>query len=52
MESKTATSEEFERFTRLVDDVLSVPKADVERIKSEPLYKDIRKSQIVSDKTA
>ncbi|WP_263379706.1 hypothetical protein [Granulicella paludicola] len=36
MESKPAKSEEFDKFTSLVDSVLSVPKADVERIKSEP----------------
>ena len=36
MGSKQPTSPEFDRFTSLVDSVLSVPKADVERIKSEP----------------
>jgi hypothetical protein len=40
MDSKQAKSEEFDRFTNLVDGVLSVPKADLERIKSEPWPED------------
>jgi len=31
-----STSTEYDRFTSLVDSVLSVPKAEVDRIKSEP----------------
>jgi hypothetical protein len=31
---------EFDKFTNLVDAVLSIPKADVERIKSEPWPKE------------
>jgi hypothetical protein len=34
--AKPSTSPEFDKFISLVDAVLSVPKADVERIKSEP----------------
>ena len=33
---------EFDKFTDLVDSVLSVPRADVERIKNEPLTKERR----------
>jgi hypothetical protein len=36
MEPKTNKATEFDKFTSLVDSVLSIPKADVERIKSEP----------------
>jgi hypothetical protein len=42
MKPETENATEFERFTSLVDSVLSVPRADVERIKSEPLTKDRR----------
>jgi hypothetical protein len=34
--AKPSTSPEFDKFISLVDAVLFVPKADVERIKSEP----------------
>jgi hypothetical protein len=36
MKLNTETPSEFDKFTSLVDSVLSIPKADVERIKSEP----------------
>jgi len=34
------TVSEFDKFTSLVDSVLSVPKADVERVKREPLSEE------------
>ena len=37
---------EFDKFTNLVDAVLSIPKADVERIKSEPWPED-KKDRII-----
>lgn len=37
MKADSGKTSEFDRFTSLVDSVLSVPKADVERIKREPL---------------
>jgi hypothetical protein len=36
MKPDTKQPSEYDKFTNLVDAVLSVPKADVERIKSEP----------------
>ena len=36
MKADTESTSEFDKFTTLLDSVLSVPKADVERIKSEP----------------
>jgi hypothetical protein len=42
MKRDTENATEFDRFTSLVDSVLSVPQADVERIKSEPLSKERR----------
>jgi len=42
MELKPPTSPEFDKFTSLVDSVLSVPKAEVERIKREPLSEERR----------
>lgn len=37
MDAKPPTSEEYDRFTRLVDRVLSVPKAEIQRRQEEYL---------------
>jgi len=42
MKSSTEQPSEFDKFTSLVDSVLSVPKAEVERIKREPLSEERR----------
>ncbi len=39
MKADTATPTEFDRFTALVDQMLSVPKVDLERIKQTPVPK-------------
>ena len=46
MKLDAETPSEFDKFTSLVDSVLSVPKADVERIKSEPWPED-KKDRII-----
>jgi len=42
MKTSTEQPSEFDKFTSLVDSVLSVPKAEVERIKREPLSEERR----------